>query len=405
MAEFEIFTQALNIQEPWYIDKLVYENGPDGFDLHIYLSHNRGVKFEYEEEFYSVYDHQSRKWQHLDFFEHRCYLYANVPRVKTKENKVRLVSVPWAEPGSSFTILFELKAMALVRDGMSMFKAGQTLRISDKQIFRIINKRVSRALVNQPLSPVKHLSLDETSSKKGHDYLTVLCDRKAKKVVGLAPGKDKLAVNQALTSMELRGADRADVRVATIDMSKSYISATAEYMENADIVFDRFHIMKKLNEALDQIRKEEQAICKDAFKKTKYLWLKNSNKLTEKHKAILADLSERFPRIGKAYQLKEELKEILDQAYQNHRLKPLNQWIKKALKADLEPINKFVNTLHSHWYGIKSFFKRLATNAYAERVNLKIQEIKRVAKGYRNIDNFILMIYFHLGGLDLGKPT
>jgi len=405
MEEFKIFTQALNIQHPWYIDKLEYKDGSFGSELHIYLNHKKRVKFEYENELYSVYDHQSRKWQHLDFFEHRCYLHADVPRVKTKDNKVKLVSVPWSGPGSSFTLLFESKAIELVKNGMSMSKAGKTLRISDKRIFGIINRWVSTALVNQRLSPVKHLSLDETSSKKGHNYLTILCDRKAKKVVGIAEGKDKNAVNEALISMEIRGADKEEVRVVTMDMSKSYISASTEYMENAEIVFDRFHIVKKMNEAVDNIRKQEQAICKEAFKKSKYLWLKNSNKLTEEQKEKVASLSKSYPNIGEAYRLKELLKQVLDQAYQDHRLKWLNQWIKEALKADLEPINKFVKMLHNHWYGVKTYFKRLVTNAYAERVNLKIQEIKRIAKGYRNTNNFILMIYFHLGGLDLSKPT
>lgn len=405
MDDIQIFTRALNIQHPWHIKEISYKEGETSSELHIYLSHDRGIKFAYEEDLYPVYDHQSRVWRHLNFFEHHCYLHAEVPRVKTKENKVRLVSVPWAEPGSSFTLLFESYAMELVKNGMCASKAGESLAISGKRVFRIINRKVSQALISQPLKPVKELSLDETSSKRGHNYLTVLCDRAAKKVVGISEGKDKQAVGKALVDMEIRGADKESVKVVTMDMSRSYIAAASEYFQQADIVFDRFHIMKKMNEAVDQIRKTEHLKCRDDFKRTKYLWLKNSDKLKEDQKQRVEDLSNKYPNIGEAYRLKELLKQVLDQAYEDHRLKWINQWIKEALKVNLEPINKFVNMLHNHWYGIKTYFKRLATNAYAERVNLKIQEIKRVAKGYRNINNFISMIYFHLGGLKFDKPT
>ena len=94
----------------------------------------------------------------------------------------------------------------------------------------------------------------------------------------------------------------------------------------------------------------------------------------------------------------------MNEAYEHRKITPLNQWIKEAWASDLAPIKKFVNMLRKHWYGVKNYFYSLSTNAYAERINLKIQEIKRNAKGYRNTFNFIIMIYFYLGGLNL-QPT
>lgn len=405
MDEFTIFTAALNIKAPWYIKKVQLREEEHGEDLHITIGHQRGAQFEYEGEFYTAYDHQFRTWKHLDFFQHQCYLHADVPRVKTKEDKVKLVGVPWAESGSSFTLLFELKILELVYNGMSLSKAGSTLRISGKRVSGVVNRRVSNALADQPLATVKEMSIDETSSKKGHNYLTVLCDRKRKKVVGLAEGKDSEAVSEALIDMEVRGAYREDVMAITMDMSTGYIAAAGKYMEQAEIIFDRFHIMKKMNEALDKIRRAEQAQCKQDFKNTRYLWLKNNSKLKDDQQLRLESISAAYPKIGEAYRLKELLRSVLDQAYLDHRLKWINDWIKEAIKSRLDPIINFVNMLHNHWYGIKTYFKRLSTNAYAERVNLKIQEIKRIAKGYRNINNFKLIIYFHLGDLNLGLPT
>ena len=102
--------------------------------------------------------------------------------------------------------------------------------------------------------------------------------------------------------------------------------------------------------------------------------------------------------------MKELIKVVLDEAYSLKKVTPLNDWIKEAWSSNLVPIQKFVNMLRKHWYGVKSYFYHTVTNEYAERINLKIQEIKRLAKGYRNIENFKIMIYFHLGGLNI-LPT
>lgn len=270
-------------------------------------------------------------------------------------------------------------------------------------MFRILSKYVGYALTTQELEPVEELSVDETSSKKGHNYFTVMTDRNRKKVVGVSVGKNKDAFAHSLIDMEVRGGDREKVKTITMDMSRSYIPAAQETMPQADIVFDRFHLAKKLNEAVDQIRRQDQKqYCE--LKNSRYLWLKNNDKLNEEQSNRLEILKSSFVNIGTAYQLKEQFRMVLDEACNSKKLKPLNDWIKLAWKSNLEPIMDFVNMLHNHWYGIKSYFTKLATNAFAERVNLKIQEIKRLARGYRNTTNFIIMIYFHLGGLNL-KPT
>lgn len=400
MNELPIFTAALGLESPWFIKEIFFEGKGEGKKLHIHLDHKRLVKFEYESKKYPVYDHQERTWKHLNFFQHECYLHARVPRVKTEGGDVRLIDLPWAKPGTSFTLLFEQDVLNLVAGGMSGSAVGKRLGIGSKRVFGIVRRHVSYALSTQDLEDVIELSADETSSEKGHNYLTILADRNAKKVVGVAVGKDKEAFAHALIDMEVRGADRKKVRAVTMDMSKSYISAVGEFLPQADIVFDRFHICKKLNEAVDEIRRTEQRQY-DELKKSRYLWLRNNSNLTEEQKAKINYLEDAYPNIGKAYRLKELLKKIMDDAYYDQKITPLNKWIKSAWESGLEPIRKFVNMLRNHWYGVKTYFKRLATNAYAERVNLKIQEIKRVAKGYRNIHNFTIMIYFHLGGLDL----
>jgi len=400
MESKEIFSLGLNLSAPWFVQEVRIEKASEGIIMHIEISHHRRTKFSYEEREYAVYDHQERTWEHLSFFEHRCYLHARVPRIKLETGKVKLVEVPWAQLGSSFSLLYEYDVLKLVAEGMSASGVSRRLGIGSKRVFGMIRSHVSQALSTQGIAVVKDLSVDETSSKKGHHYLTIMSDRKEKKVVGVSSGKDKESFAHALVDMEIRGGDREQVRSVTMDMSRSYISSVAEKMPQADIVFDRFHIAKKMNESVDAVRKQDRKAYSE-LKNSRYLWLKNNASLSETQRTELESLSKACPNIGKAYRLKELLKIILDNAYKDQRIGPLNEWIKEAWKSGLEPIRKFVNMLRNHWYGIKGYFKRLATNAYAERVNLKIQEIKRVAKGYSNIHNFILMIYFHLGGLKL----
>jgi transposase len=399
MDDKELFASAIGVTSPWFISGIELIGDEEKKELHIYLDHKQRTRFSYEGKRYPVYDHQERKWHHLRFFQHECYLHAKVPRIKNDEGKVKLVEVPWAQPGSSFTLLFEYDVLDLISEGMSMSGVSRRLSIGDKRAARIVSRHVSQALASQQIEDVKELSVDETSTRKGHHYFTIMCDREVKKVVGIALGKDKESFAHALVDMEVRGGSREAVRSITMDMSKSYISAAGETMEQADIIFDRFHIVKKLNEGVDKIRRMEQKEHAE-LKKTRYMWLKNNSNLTELQRDEIANLATAFPNIGTAYRLKELLKVVLDEAYHSHYLRPLNAWMKEAWKSGLEPIQNFVNMLRRHWYGIKSYFKRTASNAFAERVNLKIQEIKRIAKGYRNTHHFIMMIYFHLGGLN-----
>lgn len=405
MKNKELFAIGLGLEDPWRIRTLELEGAENNSKgvLHIYLDYEKGSKFKYGGESYSVYDHQERIWQHLNFFDHKCYLHARVPRVKTGDGNVKLVSVPWAQKGSSFTLRFEQDVLDLVKAGMTATAVGDRYQIGGKRVFRIVRRYVSYALATQELEPVIELSVDETSRRKGHNYLTVMTDRERKKVVGVAAGKDKEAFAHCLIDMEVRGGDREKVRTVTMDMSRSYISASEEMMPQADVVFDRFHLAKKINEAVDAIRRQDQKEYSE-LKKSRYLWLKNNENLNTEQRKHLQHLQDSFKNIGTAYQLKEQFRAVMNDAHANKKLKPLNDWIELAWDSGLKPMMDFVNMLHRHWYGIKSYFKRLATNAFAERVNLKIQEIKRLARGYRNITNFVIMIYFHLGGLDI-KPT
>lgn len=407
MKPEELFSMALGLKSPWEIGNISFkdsEKNEGEKELHIEVNYKIGHKFKMSGKSYSIYDHQERSWRHLNFFQHTCFLHCRVPRVKTEAGNTLLVEVPWSKPGSSFTLLFEAYAMLLVKSGMSLSAAGSYMKIDGRRIGRIINTQVSEALSEQPLDQVNQAGVDETSTRKGHNYVTVLTDTKRKKVVGLGLGKDKEAVQKAVNEMESRGSKAKEVDSLTLDLSPAYISAGSEIFEKAELIFDRFHIDQLLGRAIDEIRREDQKENKE-LKRTRYLWLKNECNLSDKKLERIHYLEKTYPRIGRAYRLKEQFKEIWNNSVKSTALEDLEEWLTLAWNSNLEPLQKFVKTIYNHWFGIESYFNNIQTNAFAERVNLKIQEIKRIAKGYRNMENFKAIIYFHLGGLDLKIPT
>lgn len=400
----EIFGAALGLQSPWYISKIEFNKFEEGKyfsgELHLYIEFEVGSKFldKAQGQLCPIHDTVERTWRHSNFFQHTCYLHCWVPRIITTEGLVEQVQVPWARASSSFTLLFEAMAMMLVNEGMSLSAAGRTVEEDGRVIGRIMDWYVQEAINDQPLEQAKMVGIDEVSSKKGHNYLTILTDSKERKVIGIGVGKDVKAVEEALKEMEKRGAQREHIEKASIDLSPAYTSAVLKKLPNAQIVYDRFHLEQLLSKAVDEVRKIEQVEANE-LKKSKFIWLTNKINLTERQTKKIHYLSKCFPSLGKAYQLKERFKQIWNNAYHKPSLRDFKKWIKMAERSKIQPIIKFINTLKSHMSGIVTYFKSLITNAFAEQINSSIQQIKRIARGYRNMENFKTMIYFKLGKL------
>lgn len=404
MSPEELFAAALGLQAPWFIEQIQFEQNEQNVilsKLHLHLMYDPGHSFVNETgKDCAVYDHVERNWRHMNFFQHECYLYAKVPRIKQPDGSVMTIEVPWARPGSSFTLMMEAYCMAIAASGMSLPKVGKLVSLDSRVIGRMIEYAVECGLMKSPLKQVKQLSIDETSSKKGHNYVTILSDVEAKKVVGIGIGKNKEAVQAGIREMEARGSKASRVKEVAIDLSPAYTSAVLEYFENASLVYDRFHVEQLLSKAVDTVRKIERHESAQ-LRGTKYMWLRNYKDMKEEDQRIVEYLSHLYPTIGKAYQLKEQFKEVWKQPTSEKGIYVLRAWMKMAIKSKIQPIINFVKTLQSHWSGIITYFKSRLNNGYAERLNLVIQEIKRRGRGYRNIHNFIRMIYFHCGKLDM----
>jgi transposase len=404
MNSTHLFKMALGIESPWEVTDIKLEDLKSSKELHINIDFKRGSRFSDESgELCDVHDTVQKTWRHLNFFEHACHLHCRVPRIKTKDGKVKLVEVPWSRPGSGFTMLFEAYVMALIESEMPVNKIGRLINENPHRLWTIFNYWIRRAYdADEPKIP-KKLGLDETSKKKGHDYITLAVDLDERRVLHVTEGKDKNAVKAVKIYLESKGIDVNKIRDVSMDMSPSFISGAAEYFPKADIHFDRFHVVKLLNDAMDEVRKAERKEH-DELKGHKYTFLKNRNNLSDNKQKALSEFITLYPTLGEAYRLKELYNDLWEMEDEEEAIHFLVDWCKEVEKSGITPFKKFVKTVKAHWTGIVNFCEREINNGVLEGINTKVQLAKRRARGYRCTENFINMIYFLCSKLKFDYP-
>jgi transposase len=404
MNSTDLFKMALGIQNPWEVVSLSFKESGPIKELHIEIDFKRGSKFQDEfGEACEVYDTKQKTWRHLNFFQHPCYLHCRVPRITTSQGQVKLVQTPWSRSGSGFTLLFEAYVMALIESEMPINKIGELLNENAHRLWTIFNHWIGLAYAADMPSAPKILGIDETSRKKGHEYITVAVDIDERRVIHVTEGKDKAAVKSIKDYLESKEVDVKEVKHASMDMSPSFISGVTEYFPRAEIHFDRFHVVKLLNEAMDKVRQSERKEH-DELKGHKYTFLKNKDNLSDKQKQSLSELITIFPTLGKAYRLKELFNDVWEMETEEEATSFLVEWCQEVEYEGIEPFKQFAKTVKAHWSGIVNFCEREINNGILEGINNKIQLAKRRARGYRCKENFINMVYFLCGKLKFDYP-
>lgn len=350
---------------------------------------------------YSAHDTNERSWQHLNFFQHTCYLHAKVPRVKQSDGKIRTQPVPWARKGSGFTLLFEAFAMLLVENEMPVNKAAKIVQVYPNRLWNVFNYWISRAHTNDGIEHLDKVGFDETSVKKGHNYITTMVDLDQRRVLFATEGKGADCIGKSVDYLSAKQVDVPAIEQVCIDMSPSYISGCGKYLPGADITFDKFHVMKEVNKAMDELRRLER-VGNDRLKKHKYTFLKN--KLSPKIKDEKDLLMEMYPKLGEGYRLKELFRDFWDIKDKEEAEGYLAFWCDLAEESGIFPFRKAVKTIKAHWSGIINYIESRINNGILEGLNSKIQLAKKRARGYRNTTNFINMIYFICGKLKFDYP-
>lgn len=405
MRSEELFAMGLGLPSPWEVKEVSLEETSDGKELHIHIGFNRGSRFANDKgEEVAAYDTEEKEWRHLNFFEHKCYLHCRVPRIPMSDGKVRMVEVPWAHPGSGFTLLFEAYAMKLIESEMPVSSVAKHTRVTAPRIWRIFHRHVSKGRERIDLSGVRRIGIDETSSRKGHNYITNFVDLDTRQLIFCTEGKGEKTIGDFVKELECRGGSRKNIKVVSMDMSPSFISGYFEYFNHADLVFDKFHIVKMLNEALDNTRKAEQA-DKKLLKRHRFTLLHKKSRLSDKKQMELETLLLTYPALGEAYKYKEGFLDAFSFEKPDDAIGYLDKWCKAVSQTSLTYMKKFVNTLKAHWSGIVTNFTCPGVNnGILEGINQKIQLAKRRARGFSLISNYIDMAYFVCGKLKLDYP-
>lgn len=406
MDTLELFKAALNLEEPWKVSGIEFRPTDDDhkkMELHITISFAKGGTFSCPvdgcDTTATAYDTATRTWRHLNFFQYKTFIHADLPRVKCGKHGVKTVDVPWARPGSGFTLLFEGWVVELAKH-LPVAVIADMVDEHDTRLWRFIRHYVDKAREAADHSDTTAIGMDETS-KKGHNYITVMVDLDKKKVLFVTEGKDATTVDRFCADFKAHGGDPDKIRIITCDMSLGFRKGIQTNFHNSSTVIDKFHVIKHANEAVDKVRKEETK-TNHALKKTKYLWLKNDDNLSDIQRGKKESLMKMHLKTARAYSMRVELQDIYESAGNREQaellMKKLCSWM---MHSRLAQMKEFCKLVRSHWKEIMNYFDHRYTNAILEGMNSIIQNIKRRARGFRNDEYFKTMIYLVCGQLDL----
>jgi transposase len=360
----ELFCAALGVEEPWYIEGVEFNEEKKRLDIG--LKYRRGSKFGVEigegteTVQCPVYDTIEKTWRHLNFFQHECYLHARVPRVETPDGRILMVLPPWSGKMMGFTLLFEALLVNLCKH-MPVHQASKIAGVSDYKLWRMLDVYVSQARFGEDWSEVKAVGMDETSLKKGHKYITLFVDTAARKTLLVAEGKDHKTVQEFTESLENHCANPAQITDISCDMSPAFMKGVKENLPDAKITFDKFHILKIINEAVDAVRREEA--------KTNPI-LKTEKERTKREELEISTLN---LKSMKALQMRETFQQIyFSDTLEDFTLR-LRKWIGWVAECDLEPMEKVAQTIVNHWQGILNWQKSKLNNGILEGL-LSIRE-------------------------------
>lgn len=396
--EKSLFTMALGLEAPWYVDDVSFD--PSSKQIDFEVAFRPGSRFPCPAcgaGDQPVHDTRRRNWEHLRFFEHKAFLHAAVPRVACGQcGKTRQVTVPWARSGSGFTQLFDAFVIALVRE-MPVQAVADLLDVGDDRIWRVVTHYVEAARAEEDFSAVTAVGIDETAARRGHDYITLVHDLRARRLLFACDGRDQDTVARFVGDLAEHGGEAGRITAACIDMSRAYIAGVGKHLPNAAITVDRFHVVKLANEALEEVRRAEVR-SEPVLERSRWMWLKDKHSWTKTQIAQHHDLSRRKLKTARAFRLKEELRDIFATAGNKAEAAALlTAWRSWAKRSRLGPFRKLAATITTHWDGILNAFDSGLTNGGVEAINGLIQVAKARARGYRTTRNFINVAYLVAG--------
>ncbi len=399
------YHQLLGLSKPWEIESV--QVSISNTEVAIAVCHPKGNRVSCPEcnKLVPIYDYrEKRTWRHLDTMQFKTLITSKTPRSNCKDCGVKTINTPWANKSSGFTLLFEYFAISVIECAANISSASKLLNLNWHQVQSIMASAVERGLLKRDaIDNLKYIGIDEKSFLKRHVYVSNLYDLDNSRVLDVVEGRKKESAVTLFKTIPKN--HRKDIKAIAMDMWPAYMSAAREIFPIADIVHDKYHICSYLTGAVDKERKKEHSqLLKSGNKhltKTKYLWLKNKNNWTGKEKMKFNELKKITLKVSRAWAIKEMFQEFWNYSYIASAKKFFKKWYFWATHSKLESIIKVARTLKKHLLGLIMYIKHRITNAVAEGLNSKIQNIKANARGFRNFNNYRTSILFFCGKLNL----
>ena len=405
MQDTELYRHLLGITAPWTVERVALDLAKQQVDVFVERQSATKLPCPVCGRELGVYDHaEERSWRHLDSCQFKTFLRARTPRVDCPEHGIKQVRLPWAEPNSRFTLMFERFAIDVLLE-TSVQGAMRILRIGWDAAWHLAERAVARGRRRKVAEPVRIVGLDEKSFARRYRFVTVVSDLDRGVVEHVFEGRGAEGLDAWLGALSAE--QRDGVEAVSMDMWEPYRSAIERWLPDAadKIVFDRSHVMSHVTKAVDTVRKQESRTLReggdDRLVRTKYLWLSNWENVPNAHLERFDQLRSSNLRTARAWAIKESLRHLWTYLRRANAEKYWLRWWNWAVRSRLTPIRKAAWTLRRHLDGILTYFRHRVTNAGAEGINSKIQTLKKRANGFRTYRNFVTAIYFHCGGLDL----
>ncbi len=394
----------LGLKAPWKVEKVDVDSMKKNVD--VYIAHEKGSKLlcpVCRKEF-MVYDHLSeRVWRDLDSIEFMTFIHATPPRISCPEHGVREAVMPWTEKRSRFTLRFETMSIRMLQN-IDTYNFTEIMHLTWQQAWNIIERAVKRGRERKKGHP-SMIGIDEKSYKKGHRYITLVYDMTNNSVDYIAYERKKKSLDEYYET--LSEDELANIEAVSMDMWDPFMSSTMEHVPDAEskMVFDRFHVMKHVNEAVDKTRKEEnRKLVKDGIMDlsgTRYIWLYSSENLPERYRERYNELRKADLLTGKAYSMKENIRNLWNMPTPDEGMKYWESWYSWVIHSSVDAMKDVARMMKVHLTSIMNYFIHRITNARAEGINSKIALIEKMAYGYRNKEHLKTAIYFRCGNLQL----
>ena len=396
----KLFEAALGVSPPWQVTGADFDLAAKTLTIRVdFIAGSRFALAGVEGQ-HPVHDTVAKRYRHLNFFQHECFLEVRIPRVKLPDGSVRQVDPPWAGKLSGFTLLFEALVLLLCQQ-MTFAAAARLVGVSRHRVAALCERYVELALAQTDLSAVRELAIDETSRARGHDYITLAADATERRVIAVAEGRGADSIAQLTTELQSRHCPAEQITSVSIDMSPAFIRGCAEHLPNARVTFDKFHVIGHANAAVDRMRRIEQRSDK-SLKGLRWSLLKNRASLKPEAAADLDALIARMAtvRTARAWVYKEQLRQILARKQINVARDMLKHWCTCVMRSKVEPMKEVAAMVRRHLEGIVAWAQTRQTNGFLEALNGLFQAAKRRARGFTRFTTIRTVIFLIAGKLD-----